>query len=42
MPALGFGTLIWISISFTLHLHFNPGTSRIRVTRTAMFFTTTG
>ena len=24
------GSSIWISISFTLHLHFNPGTSRTR------------
>jgi aldehyde reductase len=31
----------WISVSFTLHLHFNPGTSRIHGIKTATSFTTT-
>jgi pimeloyl-ACP methyl ester carboxylesterase len=35
------GSSIWISTSFTLHLHFNPGTTRIRGIKTAMSFTTT-
>jgi hypothetical protein len=35
------GSSIWISTSFTLHLHFNRATSRIRGIKTAMSFTTT-
>jgi diketogulonate reductase-like aldo/keto reductase len=35
------GSTIWISTSFTLRLHFNPGTSRSRGIKTAMSFTTT-
>src|SRR5438046_1691549 len=35
------GSSIWISISFILRLHFNPGTSRIRGIKTATSFTTT-
>lgn len=34
------GLNYWISTSFTLRLHFNPGTSRIREIKTAMSFTT--
>src|SRR5258707_13843230 len=30
------GSTIWISTSFTLRFHFNPGTSRIRGIKTAM------
>ena len=35
------GSSIWISISFTLRLHFNRGTNRIRGIKTAMSSTTT-
>ena len=35
------GSNIWISISFTLHLHFNPATTKTREIKTAMSFTTT-
>src|SRR5271154_4266733 len=34
------GSTIWISISFTLHLHFNRGTSRIREIKAATSCTT--
>lgn len=34
------GSPIWISTSFTLHLHFNRGTSRIRGIKMAMSFMT--
>jgi alcohol dehydrogenase (NADP+) len=34
------GSTIWISTSFTLHLHFNRGRSMIRGIKTAMSFTT--
>ena len=34
------GSSIWISISFTLHLHFNPETIRTRGIKTEMSFTT--
>jgi len=35
------GSIIWTSISFTLHLRFNPETSRPREIKTAMSFTIT-
>src|SRR4051794_4690387 len=37
----GSGSGIWISTSFILRLHFNPGTSRTRGIKTAMSSTTT-
>src|SRR5580692_6001566 len=36
----GSDSTIWISISYTLHLPFNLGTSRIRGIKTAISFTT--